>query len=66
MHRRGIEDLRQRFVEEGFESTLAGKPRGHRPRSLTGKTKRGLSPWYAGRRRRAVPGGLCDYWRTPG
>jgi transposase len=37
MHRRGIEDLRQRFVEEGFESTLEGKPRGHRPRVLTGE-----------------------------
>jgi transposase len=37
VHRRGIEDLRQRFVEEGFESTLEGKPRGHRSRSLTGE-----------------------------
>jgi transposase len=37
IHRRGIEDLRQRFVEEGFESTLEGKPRGHRPRVLTGE-----------------------------
>jgi transposase len=37
MHRRGIEDLRQRFVEEGFESTLEGKPRGHRPRVLSGE-----------------------------
>ncbi|MDR1251918.1 MAG: helix-turn-helix domain-containing protein [Treponema sp.] len=26
MHRRGIEELRQRFVEEGFETILAGKP----------------------------------------
>jgi transposase len=37
MHRRGIEELRQRFVEEGFESTLEGKPRGHRPRVLSGE-----------------------------
>jgi transposase len=37
MHRRGIEELRQRFVEDGFEITLAGKARGHRPRSLTGE-----------------------------
>jgi transposase len=37
MHRRGIEELRRRFVEEGFESTLEGKPRGHRPRALTGE-----------------------------
>jgi hypothetical protein len=26
---RGIEDLRKRFVENGFESSLEGKPRGH-------------------------------------
>ena len=37
MHRRGIEDLRRRFVEEGFEATLNGKTRGHRSRSLTGE-----------------------------
>ncbi len=37
MHRRGIEELRRRFVEEGFEATLHGKPRGHRQRSLTGE-----------------------------
>jgi hypothetical protein len=30
---RGNEELRKRFVEEGFEITLAGKPRGH-PRRL--------------------------------
>jgi transposase len=37
MHRRGIEGLRQRFVEDGFELCLEGKPRGHRPRALTGE-----------------------------
>jgi transposase len=37
MHRRGLEDLRRRFVEEGFEVTLDGKTRGHRQRSLTGE-----------------------------
>jgi hypothetical protein len=37
MHRRGIEGLRQRFVEEGFVVTLEGKPRGHRPRVLSGE-----------------------------
>jgi hypothetical protein len=35
MHYRGIEGLRQRFVEDGFETALEGKPRG--------KTRRGLS-----------------------
>jgi len=36
MSRRGMEQLRQRFVEEGFELTLEGKPKGHRPKSLDG------------------------------
>jgi transposase len=34
---RGLEQLRQRFVEEGFEVTLAGKPRGHKPKKLSGE-----------------------------
>jgi hypothetical protein len=66
MHRRGIEGLRQRFAEEGFETVLEGKPRGHGPVFSPGKTGRGLPPWYAGRRRRAVPAGPCNYWRTSG
>ena len=37
MHHRTIEELRQRFVEEGFENALYGKPRGHRQRALTGE-----------------------------
>jgi transposase len=37
MHRRGIEGIRQRFVEEGFEATLEGKERGHRQRSIQGE-----------------------------
>jgi transposase len=37
MHRRSLEQLRQRFVEEGFEKTLEGKPRGHRPRAIQGE-----------------------------
>jgi len=36
LSRRGLEKLRQRFVEEGFEVTLTGKPRGHRPKALSG------------------------------
>ena len=36
LSRRGMEQLRQRFVEEGFEVTLAGKPRGHKPKKLNG------------------------------
>ncbi|MDR3115509.1 MAG: helix-turn-helix domain-containing protein, partial [Treponema sp.] len=34
MHRRGIEGIRERFVEEGFEATVEGKERGHRQRSI--------------------------------
>jgi len=36
LSRRGLEQLRQRFVEEGFEVTLTGKPRGHRQKALGG------------------------------
>jgi len=32
--RRDLEQLRQCFIEEGFEIALNGKPRGHRPKSL--------------------------------
>jgi hypothetical protein len=34
---RGLEQLRERFVEEGFETTLNGKRKGHRPRSIQGE-----------------------------
>ncbi|MDR2048901.1 MAG: helix-turn-helix domain-containing protein [Treponema sp.] len=37
MSRRGLEQLRKRFVEEGFVATVTGKPKGHRPKSLWGK-----------------------------
>jgi transposase len=37
MSRRGLEQLRHRFVEEGFKNTLEGKGKGHRPRSIQGK-----------------------------
>jgi hypothetical protein len=33
---RGLEQLRERFVEEGFETTPNGKGKGHRPRSIQG------------------------------
>jgi len=36
LSRRGMEQLRQRFVKEGFEVTLEGKPKGHRPKALGG------------------------------
>jgi transposase len=35
MSLRGVGYVRQRFAEDGFETTLGGKPRGHRPRALT-------------------------------
>jgi transposase len=37
MRRLAVESLRQRFVADGFEVTLEGKARGHRPRALQGK-----------------------------
>jgi transposase len=36
LSRRGLEQLWQRFVEEGFETTITGKQRGHRPKALGG------------------------------
>ena len=36
---KALEKLRQRFVEEGFETTLEGKPRGHRERVFDGRTE---------------------------
>jgi transposase len=57
MHRRGIEGLRQRFVEDGFELTLAGKPRGHRPRVLSGEDEARLITLVCG----SAPDG-CARW----
>lgn len=37
MHRRGIEQLRQRFVEEAYETTLNGKTHAHRPCLIDGE-----------------------------
>jgi len=37
LNRRGLEQLRQRFVEEWLEITLEGKPHGHRPKVLGGE-----------------------------
>jgi transposase len=37
LSRSGVEQLRLRFVEDGYEITLAGKPRGHRPKKLSGE-----------------------------
>jgi transposase len=68
LSRRGLEQLRQRFVEEGFEVTLQGKPRGHRPRSLGGADEARLIALVCG----AKPDGrtrwtlrlLRDTWST--
>jgi transposase len=68
MSRRGLEQLRQRFVEEGFETTLEGKPRGHRPKALGGKDEARLialvcSPKPEGRARWTLRL-LRDTWET--
>jgi len=68
LSRRGLEQLRQRFVEEGFEVTLAGKPRGHRPKLLSGADEARLialvcSPKPDGRTRWTLRL-LADKWST--
>jgi transposase len=59
MHRRGVENLRRRFAEDGCEVTLEGKPHGRRPRSIQGEDEARLialirSPGPGGRRRWAL------------
>jgi transposase len=68
MSRRGLEQLRQRFVEDGFEATLEGKPRGHRPKALGRKDEARLialacSPKPEGRSRWTLRL-LQDTWKT--
>jgi transposase len=68
LSRRGLEQLRQRFVGEGFEVTLAGKPRGHKPKLLGGEDEAGLialvcSPKPEGRSRWSLRL-LADTWKT--
>ena len=68
MSRRGLEQLRQRFVEDGFEATLEGRPRGHRPKALGGKDEARLialacSPKPEGRSRWTLRL-LQDTWKT--
>jgi transposase len=68
LSRRGLEQLRQRFVEEGFEVTFKGKPRGHKPRALGGADEARLialvcSPKPEGRMRWPLRL-LADTWKT--
>jgi transposase len=68
LSRRGLEQLRQRFVEEGFEITLTGKPRGHRQKALGGADEARLialvcSPKPDGRARWTLRL-LADKWST--
>jgi len=68
LSRRGLEQLRQRFVEEGFEITIEGKPRGHRPKALNGADEARLVALVCGPK----PNGrtrwtlrlLADKWTT--
>jgi transposase len=68
LSRRGLEQLRQRFVEEGFEVTFNGKPRGHKPKSLGGEDEARLialvcSQHPEGRTRWTLRL-LADTWKT--
>jgi transposase len=68
LSRRGLEQLRQRFVEEGFEVTLAGKPRGHKPKALGGADEARLIALVCSRkpdgRTRWTLRLLADTWST--
>jgi transposase len=68
LSRRGLEQMRQRFVEEGFESTLEGKPKGHRPRALRGEDEARLVALVCGPkpdgRTRWTLRLLADTWTT--
>jgi transposase len=57
MHRRGIEGIRERFVEGGFEATLEGKERGHRPHSIQGEDEARLIALVCG----PVPEGYAHW-----
>ena len=65
---RGLEKLRQRFVEEGFEVTLTGKPRGHRSKTLGGADEARLIALVCGPkpdgRARWTLRLLADKWST--
>jgi len=68
LSRRGLEQLRQRFVEEGYEITLNGKARGHKPKSLGGKDEARLialvcGPKPDGRTRWSLRL-LAETWKT--
>jgi transposase len=68
LSRRGLEQLRQRFVEEGFETTVEGKARGHRPKKLSGKDEARLVALVCGPkpdgRARWTLRLLSDTWTT--
>jgi transposase len=57
MHRRGIEGIRERFVEEGFEATVEGRERGHRQRSIQGEDEARLIALVCG----PVPEGYAHW-----
>lgn len=56
MHPRDLEGLRQGVVEDGFEVRLEGKAAGDSGSvPVQGRSRRGLSPWYAQRYLRLRP-----------
>jgi hypothetical protein len=48
LSRRGLEQMRRRFVEEGFESVLEGKPKGRRSWAPRGEDEAGLAALVRG------------------
>ena len=61
LSRRGLEQLRQRFVEEGFEVTLDGKPRGHRQKKLSGADEARLIALACSRKPDGAHVGHCAF-----
>jgi hypothetical protein len=48
MHRRGIENLRMRFVEQSYEQALEGNPKGHRSALIQGEDEARLAALVCG------------------
>lgn len=57
MHRRGSRNCGNGLWRRDLRPPLKGSRGNTGPGPSPGKRRRGLSPWYAGRCRRAVPGG---------
>ena len=60
--RQTVENVRERFVTDGFDLTLNGRPRAPRPKVRTGEQEAKVIALRSGRRRTASPTGRCGCW----